>query len=283
MDTELARTFLSVLEAGSFVGAAERLHLTQSTVSARIQSLERGLGARLFVRHRGGANLTDAGRRFHRHASALVRTVAQARQDVGADTAYRARLSVGARIGLWDGLLADWLAAQRADAPDVAVSAEIGFEADLMQGLVDGRLDLGVMYTPQARPGLVVERLLEETLVLVASDAESAAHAAERYVHVDWGPEFFARHRAAHPAWSGPGVTVNIGWLGRQHLERTGGAAYFPERLVAGDLGAGRLVRVTDAPAFSQPAYAVYAEPGEDGPLTDALARLRARVDAADG
>jgi DNA-binding transcriptional LysR family regulator len=45
MDTELARTFLTIAETGSFVAASERLHVTQSTVSARIRRLEEWLGA----------------------------------------------------------------------------------------------------------------------------------------------------------------------------------------------------------------------------------------------
>ncbi|OYY59452.1 MAG: LysR family transcriptional regulator, partial [Hydrogenophilales bacterium 28-61-11] len=55
MDTELARTFLMVAATGNFVAAASRLHVTQSTVSARIHSLETTLGARLFQRGRNGA------------------------------------------------------------------------------------------------------------------------------------------------------------------------------------------------------------------------------------
>ena len=58
MDIEFARTFLAVVAAGNFVGAAARLHITQSTVSARIQTLESRMGARLFRRGRGGAELT---------------------------------------------------------------------------------------------------------------------------------------------------------------------------------------------------------------------------------
>src|SRR4029453_16809316 len=64
MDTELARTFLTVVAAGNFVSAAERLHVTQSTISARIQSLESSLGCRLFVRNKGGTTLTAEGRHF---------------------------------------------------------------------------------------------------------------------------------------------------------------------------------------------------------------------------
>ena len=58
MDTELARTFLMVAATGNFVAAASRLHVTQSTVSARIHTLETTLGARLFQRGRNGAELT---------------------------------------------------------------------------------------------------------------------------------------------------------------------------------------------------------------------------------
>jgi|GEM_PF-1916412 len=56
MDIEQARTFLAITAHGSFLGAARQLHLTQSTVSARIQRLEEEMGTRLFVRNRSGAS-----------------------------------------------------------------------------------------------------------------------------------------------------------------------------------------------------------------------------------
>ena len=98
-----------------------------------------------------------------------MRTVERARQDVGIAAGYRATLAVGGRFGLWEGLLLEWLPRMREMAPDISVRAEIGFEEDLMHGLVEGRIDIGVMYTPQSRPGLTVERLLEERLVLVST------------------------------------------------------------------------------------------------------------------
>lgn len=51
MDTELARTFLTVVEADNFISAAERLHVSQSTVSTRIHTLENLLGRPLFMRN----------------------------------------------------------------------------------------------------------------------------------------------------------------------------------------------------------------------------------------
>lgn len=258
MDTELARSFLAVVAAGSFSGAAERLHVSQSTVSARILSLERQLGRALFLRGKGGASLTPAGRRFQRHAALLVRTLEQARQELGARGGFRTTLAVGGRFGLWDQLLLDWLPWMRGHAPDVSLSAEIGFEPDLMRGLVEGRLDIAALYTPERRPGLAVEPLVEEQLVLAVAGPAARAGDLSGYVQVDWGPEFLARQAASLPGLPAPALAVNVGWLGLQHVLSQGGAGYFPRRLVAPHLESDRLALLAGAPVLSLPAYVAY-------------------------
>src|SRR5687768_16988373 len=102
MQIELARTFLEIVASGSFLHAAERLNVTQSTVSARIQLLEEQLGRRLFVRSKTGAALTPAGSQFERHAVALIRIWAQARQEAAVPADYRTMLRIGAEAGLWN-------------------------------------------------------------------------------------------------------------------------------------------------------------------------------------
>jgi len=275
MDTEFARTFLTVIAAGNFVGAAERLHVTQSTVSARIQALEDQLGCRLFVRNKAGTTLTPAGRQFEKHASTLVRTVEQARHDVGIPRGFRAALTVGGRFGLWEQLLLKWLPLMRSLAPDVSVRAEIGMEADLMQGLIEGRLDIGVMYTPQSRPGLTVEPLFEERLVLVSTDGAGRPEPGPGYVYIDWGPEFYARHSAVFPDFIGPGLSANIGWLGLQHILENGGSGYFPARLLRPYLDDGRLAALPGAPEFSLPAYLVHPIAEDADHLDKALRAIR--------
>jgi DNA-binding transcriptional LysR family regulator len=280
MDTELARTFLTVVAAGNFIHAADRLHVTQSTVSARIRTLEDQLRCRLFVRNKAGTTLTPAGRQFQKHASTLVRTAELARRDVGVPSGFRASITIGARIGLWEGLLVDWLPLMRAAAPDVSVHAEIGFETEIMQGLVEGRIDIGVMYTPQNRPGLKVEPLLVERLLLVTTDPDGGRDLDHRYVLVDWGPEFHAKHSAAFPNFVGPGITANIGWLGMQHVLRNGGSGYFPERLVRPMLKRGRLRPVPGAPEFTLPAYVVVLAEGDADLMAIAVSGLRKIADA---
>ncbi|HEX6120247.1 MAG TPA: LysR family transcriptional regulator [Dongiaceae bacterium] len=278
MDTELARTFLAVVANGNFITAAERLHVTQSTVSARIHTLEEQLGCTLFVRNKAGAALTPAGRQFQKHAGILVRTVEHARHEVGVPRGFRAALTIGGRFGLWEQLLLKWLPQMRAAAPDVSLRAEIGMEPDLMQGLVEGRLDIGVMYTPQSRPGLEVELLFEETLALVATRSSGGGaqpgEPAHGYVYVDWGTEFYARHSTHFPDFIGPALTANIGWLALQHILDTGGSGYFPLRLARPYLADGSLARV-EAPEFRLPAYMIYASEGRADFLNDALEAIR--------
>ncbi|HSC08223.1 MAG TPA: LysR family transcriptional regulator [Steroidobacteraceae bacterium] len=275
MDTELARTFLVVVATGNFVEAANRLHVTQSTVSTRIQRLEETLGAELFVRNKAGTTLTAAGRQFQRHAALLTRTVEQARQEIGVVSGFRATLTVGGRIGLWEDLLLRWLPIFASLAPDVAVRALIGFEEDLMQALIEGRASIGVMYTPQARPGLTVEPLLEERLVMISSRADPPREPASDYIYVDWGAEFFAQHSLAFPNFVGAALTVNIGWLGLQRLLVHGGTGYFPARMLREHELSGRLHRVPDAPEFRLPAYLCFPTKVDSEPLALALDTIR--------
>ncbi len=274
MDTDQARTFLAIVAHGSFLEAARRLHVTQSTVSARIQHLEADLGAKLFVRNRAGASLTPAGRRFLQHAKRLVLTVEQARHDVGLPSRYRALIRAGGRIALWDSFLPRWVGWMRRTAPDVAVRSEIGFEEDLMRRLIEGTLDIGLMYTPSHAPGLVVEHLFDETLVLVSSRCETR-WPGEDYIYVEWGPGFYAKHRDAYPDLERPPQVVNIGWLGVQLILTNGGSCFLPIRMAQPLIDAGRLFLVEEGPEFTHPAYMVFPREAESEVLRQAVQGLR--------
>jgi DNA-binding transcriptional LysR family regulator len=274
MDTEFARTFLAVVAAGNFVGAAERLHITQSTVSARIQTLERQLGASLLRRGRGGAELTPAGKRFLRHAKNLVRTIEQARHDVGLPAGYRGSLTLRGRIALWDGFLPQWTDWMRTQMPDISLRLEIGFEEDIMQGLVQGSIDIGLMYTPENRPGLGIEYLFDESLWLVSTRADGKWQ-DEHYVHIGWGPEFEVQFTTYYPDRPPPALVANVGWLGIQQMLHTGGAGFFPQRMTRQMVAEGRLWRVPDSPVFSLPVYLVYPQDRDDESMQQALRGLR--------
>ncbi len=274
MDIEYARTFLAVTAAGNFVGAAERLHITQSTVSARIQTLESQMGARLFRRGRGGAELTAAGQRFLRHAKTLVRTLEQARHEVSLPSGFSGGLTLCGRIALWEDFLPRWVDWMRVNVPDVSLRLEIGFEEAMMQGLVQGTIDIGVMYTPESRPGLTVEPLFEEAMVLVTSNPERP-WPDPGYIHVDWGPEFHAQFGARFPDLETSARTANIGWLAMQLMLSHGGSAYLPVRMVRAAIERGQLWRLHESPLIAMPAYMVFPFDRDEAHLARAVQRLR--------
>ena len=274
MDIDQARTFLAIAANGSFLEASRQLHLTQSTVSARIQRLEDELGARLFVRNRAGASLTTAGRRFLEFAKRLVLTADQARHEVGLPQRYRATLHIGGRIALWEGFLPRWVGWMRNRAEDVLVRSEIGFEEDLMRRLIEGTLDIGLMYTPTHSPGLIVEHLFDETLVLV-STRPNESEPGDDYIFIEWGPGFRAQHAQSFPQLERPPQVANIGWLGIQLTLANGGSCYLPARMAAPLIESGRLFRIEGAPEFTHPAYMVYPRESENPVLKQAIEGLR--------
>lgn len=275
MDINLARTFLEIVATGNFLRAAERLHVTQTAVSARVRTLEELLGRKLFVRNKSGASLTSAGEQFLRYAQTLVQVWERARHQVAVPPGRRAVVTVGGELSLWDPLLLDWLLWMRHAAPQLALRAEVGLPESLMDQVTEGILDIAVVYAPHQRPGLKIELLIEEKLVLVTTSRRGQQQRATDYVFVDWGPEFAARHNQSFPEFSNTGTFVGLGPLGLQYILEAGGSGYFRMNVVRRHLKSGRLRLVAGAAEFAYPAYAVYSESADAKIVTPALAGLQ--------
>ncbi|AIB15426.1 hypothetical protein ABAZ39_26415 (plasmid) [Azospirillum argentinense] len=275
MDMEAARTFLEAATAGSFVAAAERLHVTQSTVSTRIRHLEDQLGCQLFVRNKNGAMLTAAGVRFQRHAIAMLRLWEQARQEAALPIGHRALLRIGSEAGLWNRMLNRWIPWMRRNAEDIALRCEVGLADDLLQRLRDGTLDLAVLYSPRAVPGLAVRLLLEEDLVLVrVRPAPSAG--GDHYVLIDWSDEFQRSIRLRNPELLSTPLSIGVGTLGLDYVRQCGGTGHFPRSLVQPMLDQGVGEVVPEAHPFSLPIYAVHPAEPDVSVLETAFEGLRA-------
>jgi len=257
MNIEQTRTFLEVAATGNFNRAAERLNVTQSTVSARIRALEQTLGQRLFERDKAGARTTDAGRRFQRHAEALMRTWQQARQDIALPSGFRGVLALGAEPNLWHGLGDRSLVRLRRLAPDLALRAESGDAATLQRKLVEGSLDVVLAYEAGTRQGLDVAHLFDESLVLVAHEPRPLVRWHPLYLYVDWGETVRESHDRAYPVDETPVLTVGLATVALAYMLEGGGSGYLPWRMVAGHVAAGRLHVVPDAPRFHRPVHVV--------------------------
>jgi DNA-binding transcriptional LysR family regulator len=273
MDINLARTFLIIAETGSFIDAARRMNVAQSTVSTRMKTLEELLGQPLFARSKTGAGLTAAGVQFQKHALAFVRVWQHAQLEVGIAEQHRDHLSVAASASLWDGFLLRWVAGMRETIPDIAVTASVGEGTAIIQRLVEGTLDLAVLYRPAQPPGLTIEHLFDEQLVLVSSG--DARRQKPDYVFVDWGPEFQADHAAAFPEFSKPGLNLGLGSLAVDFLLQSAGSAYLPMRLAKTHIARGRLRIPKGARKFVSPVYMVYPEARDEEAYEPILQLLR--------
>lgn len=259
MKIEHVRTFLEISNCGNFNRAAENLNVTQSTVSARVKAMEVHFGRVLFTRNHSGVELTSAGQHFREYALNMQRLWQQAHQRISLPENFSHGIGLGSQVSLWDSLILKWLPWMRKNAQGVAIHVEADYSPSLMRQLSDGLLDIGVMYNPRRTPGLVVEDLLEETLILVATDRREMLQGwVEDYVYVDWGDEFRVRHSEAFPEMDTPAVSVGLGSMGLEYILQNGGSGYFPIRVAQPYIDQGRLFRVGGAPTMQRPAYVVY-------------------------
>src|SRR5688572_29867784 len=263
MDIDRARTFLEIIHTGSFLKAADRLHVTQTTVSARIRTLEESLGNRLFVRSRNGVTLTAAGREFERYAQSFVQVWERARQQLSVPPGRTSVVALGGELSLWNPVLLDWLVWMKKRHPEIGIRANVGVPDQLIEQLRTGVLDIAVLYAPPLLPGFRIELVEEEELVLVRTPEHHEDGHQPDYVHVDWGPQFAAAHGFASATAEAPGLAVGLGPLGLSYILRAGGMGYFRRGAVKPHLEKAELKLVVNAPRYTYPAYAIYPDGSE--------------------
>ncbi|KRV79596.1 hypothetical protein AO742_28875, partial [Pseudomonas citronellolis] len=272
MDIDLTRTFLEIARHGSFVAAAERMHVTQTAITARIQKLESHLNCKLFVRNRAGARLTADGEAFIIYANQMLQTWEAAQRDLPLPEGVDNVLHIGGEVSLCNPLMLRWVSRIRQTIDNYAVRAEIGSGEALLRQLELGVLDAALVYQPHYWPGMQVEQLLEEKLILVR------AKNPEPYVYIDWGEGFRQQHDSALPDKARAPVAFNLGPLALQYILENGGSGYFRTRVVQSYLDKGVLRRVPRAPEFSYPTYLVYSRERDSAQLQQAFALLRELV-----
>lgn len=280
MDFTLIATFLDLASTGSFSRTAERVHITQSAVSARIKTLEQSLGCRLFDRDHNGAILTEPGQRFLSYANSINRLWLQGRQEAARAADVAAQISAGVHACLWDRLSLPWMDKVRERNPAVRIRLETAYSEYLSKFVEDGTLDFAVVYAPQALPGLEIEKLFEDKLVMVSTTPGSTASSVvDHYVHIDWGYGYRQRHAALLPHLSAPNITIGNPDVAQAFLADHGGAAYFPLTDVEEKLTDGRLFAVEEAPQINRPCYLTYPERSDRAELlSEGLDAMRAIV-----
>lgn len=188
MQFQQLQYFVAVAETRHFTRAADLVHVAQPSLSQQIKSLERELGADLFLRARGNITLTDAGEALLPLARRILADADTARHEVQELAQLRSgRVRLGATPSLCTGLLPDVLRAFHDRYPGIRLLIEEGGSHDLVRELARGALDLAlvVLPLPTPSPALTTVELLREDLVVVSSpDAPAPGGGGRRTVRV---------------------------------------------------------------------------------------------------
>lgn len=272
LDIQLAKTFLEIMSSGSFLEAAKQLHVTQTTVTARVKTLEESLGCKLFVRNRSGASLTEEGERFVGYAKNLVLTWQKAKIDLSTSKEMLSGLKIGVGNSLWNPLLVETITQLQENFPSLSIDARVENVELLLKQLEQGDLDAVIVYKPKYRSNFVVELLMEEKLIHVQSTKNPQPN-----LFVDWGEEFKIQYDTILPQPRQTGFKTNLGPLAMQVILSRGGNGYFRTRVVEKYLVTGELEKVIDAPEFSYPVYLLYAEQSRSDSLRQFIQVLKQR------
>lgn len=282
MNRLLLLTYLDVLETRNFNRTAERLNITQSTVSSRIRQLEEDLDTRLFERGRGGAEPTAAGRRFESHCRSLLTSWSLAKRELSSSGKNRPQLRVSAQLNLVRSLLRDWAEAMRADVPRIELYLEANFSEQIQRDVLTGDTDIGIVFAPRQIPDIHVTEVGLEHYVMVSTECDQMADLDwSQYYRVAYTSHFDRQHSELFGGQAFAPTTLSSDDLALGFLSSYGGAAYVPSMAVEKMKEAIPNIKlVLDAPLIPQPLYSmVHLRKRHDPLVMQALAHFRNLVE----
>lgn len=275
MDIVLVKTYLAVIATESFVDAAERIHVTQSTISQRIQKLEDLIGHRLFRRSKSGVSLTPEGRRFEEYARSMINLWDEAVYQTALPDDFTGSLSLACEESLWPELSARWLRELEKKLPTTAIRFTTTEPNNLSNMLLRGMVDIAVMYMPVIRPGFKFEHIMDDALVMVTGLKDHDGVLGGDYVYSNWGDEFAMAHSRWFPDLKPPHIQLELGPEVVPYIIENRKTTYLPYRIADDYIEDGTLFFVKDTPEFPFPSYAVWTESKPKEILDIALDELR--------
>jgi LysR family transcriptional activator of nhaA len=268
--------FHVVATEGSFANAAERLGVTQPTISEQVKALERALGVMLFERQPSGLRLTEEGRVAFEHTTVMFRAGDNLRHALGHDSAtmprtLRVGISGAAGRSTATGFLLPLLA-----LPDCIPSIRSGDSSELLRDVRSAELDLAVIETePTAAAHRGLEVMALDTVTLIAVAVPGTKPAA------DWVDVGLVHYRPSSALRWDVDAYLDAGGLRPKIVAeaddalflveaaaRGGYVSFVPKSVVRDAINSGRLIALASTQATHAGIFAVF----QDGSRAD-LAR----------
>jgi len=168
MDLKQIEYFVRVAEMGSFTRAAIALNVAQPALSRQIRLLEVELRQNLLKRNGRGASPTEAGLLLLEHGRGILHQVERAHEELGrARSGLTGRVALGLPPSVARVLTVPLTRAFREKMPEAQMSISEGLTTAMQESLLNGRLDIALLYNMKATSGLEISHLVQEELWLV--------------------------------------------------------------------------------------------------------------------
>jgi LysR family nitrogen assimilation transcriptional regulator len=168
MDLKQIEYFVRVAEMGSFTRAAIALNVAQPALSRQIRLLEVELRHNLLKRNGRGASPTEAGLLLLEHGRGILHQVERAHEELGrARSGLTGRVALGLPPSVARVLTVPLTRAFREKMPEAQMSISEGLTTAMQESLLNGRLDIALLYNMKATSGLEISHLVQEELWLV--------------------------------------------------------------------------------------------------------------------
>jgi LysR family transcriptional regulator, nitrogen assimilation regulatory protein len=168
MDLRQLEYFVRVAELGSFTRAAQQLRIAQPALSRQVRLLEVELRQNLLTRNGRGAIPTEAGKLMLEHGRGILHQVERAKEDLGrVRGGLSGRVAVGMPTSVARVLAVPLTREFRKQLPQATIAISEGLSVAMQEALVNGRLDIALLYNAMPAPDIELTPLLEEALFLV--------------------------------------------------------------------------------------------------------------------
>jgi DNA-binding transcriptional LysR family regulator len=260
--------FVAVVEAGSFVGAAESLGSSKAAMSRAVLDLEARIGARLLHRTTRRLSLTEDGRGYYEHCRQALDELASADAEVAhASSAAVGLIRVNAPHSFGAIHLSSRWSAFLDAHPGVRLDVTL---SDRLVDLVDEGFDMAIRIARLQDSSLVSRRLAGARMVMCATPGylasrgtpqrleDVAQHEVISYTYWSGGDTWrFSTDSGEREVATRPRLRANSGDTCRAVALSHGGIVLQPSFLVGEDLAAGRLVEIL--PQYHGPQLNIYA------------------------
>lgn len=170
------RTFATVAKRQSISAAAEELHLSQPAITRQMQALEKTIGLRLLERQGRATLLTPTGKVLLHHVQLILQAVDNCTNHLeDLRLGRRGKLAVGAGLTTISFILPTLIQAYKRQLPDIELSITNGTTQEILQLILERRIDLGFITSPIKHPNCIVRPLFDDQIVLISNAEQKLA------------------------------------------------------------------------------------------------------------